>query len=245
MLEKVTDRIYYLMNEEENERPALGIVKGDQCCLLIDAGNSIEHAKILQKELEKMNFPPVRYVVLTHHHWDHAKGISAWDAMKIASSSTAELIKINYSSEQWSYINFDILFQGEFVINLGGCTCCIKELINPHRKDGTIIYVPDERTLFLGDAAYGKAVNGHNYLDRHEVIKMMEEVDTYEAEYYLCSHESICTKDEMMSYWNQINMGFQVTLGCKDKDEAIVRFQKKYGRVPNKEDLFFIESFFE
>jgi hypothetical protein len=43
MLEKVTDRIYYLMNEEESEEPALGIVKGDQCCILIDAGNSKEH----------------------------------------------------------------------------------------------------------------------------------------------------------------------------------------------------------
>lgn len=30
-----------------------------------------------------------------------------------------------------------------------------KEIINPHRDDGTIVYVLQEKTLFLGDSAYG------------------------------------------------------------------------------------------
>jgi hypothetical protein len=68
---------------------------------------------------------------------------------------------------------------------------------------------------------------------------------TYDAEYYLCSHESICTRDEIISYWNQINMGAEITSGCNQKDEAILKFQSKYGKIPNREEMFFIESFFE
>lgn len=74
---------------------------------------------------------------------------------------------------------------------------------------------------------------------------MMDEVDTYDAEYYLCSHESICKKDEIISYWNLINMGLQVTLGCKNEDEAIVRFQNKYGRIPSKEEIFLLRVFLD
>lgn len=74
---------------------------------------------------------------------------------------------------------------------------------------------------------------------------MIKEVDTYDAEYYLCSHESICTKDEIISYWNQINMGAEITLGCKRKEDAITKCQNKYGKIPNREEMFFIESFFE
>ena len=39
-------------------------------------------------------------------------------------------------------IKFDLLFQGELEIDLGGVTCFVKEMVNPHRNDGTIVYVP-------------------------------------------------------------------------------------------------------
>lgn len=62
MLEKITDRIYYYMNNDETERPALGLVCGNDCYLVIDAGNSPKHAKELKKEIESMNLPPVKYL---------------------------------------------------------------------------------------------------------------------------------------------------------------------------------------
>ena len=45
MLNKLSDTIYYLPNQDDNERPTLGLVCGDQCSLIIDAGNSTQHAK--------------------------------------------------------------------------------------------------------------------------------------------------------------------------------------------------------
>lgn len=275
MLEKVTDRIYYLMNEDDTDRPALGIVIGDNCSLVIDAGNSVNHAEEFKCEIEKLKVPPVKYVVATHHHWDHIWGLNAFDAVAIASEKTrkaAEIycgIKLDDESlkkaldneilsdfsvkcikNEFKNINefkmrdFDLTFQGQLEIDLGGTRCIIKEMINPHREDGTIIYVPSERTLFLGDAAYGCSKNGHNYYDRQKVQKMMDVVDSYEAEYYLCSHESICTREEIDTYWNQIKAGAELTENCKDKEEAINKFKEKYNGEPVGDDLFFIESFF-
>ena len=93
MLEKVTDRIYYYMNNDETDRPALGLVCGNDCCLVIDSGNSPKHAKELKKEIESMNLPPVKYLVVTHHHWDHTLGLSEWNVVTIANEITYEYMK--------------------------------------------------------------------------------------------------------------------------------------------------------
>lgn len=39
-LTKVTERIYYLINDRETDRPVLGYIKGDKYSLMVDAGNS-------------------------------------------------------------------------------------------------------------------------------------------------------------------------------------------------------------
>lgn len=275
MLEKVTERIYYLMNENEDEKPALGIIKGDSCCLVFDAGNSPTHANILLNEIEKMNFPPVKYVLVSHHHWDHIFGIERFDAIKIASNKTCELsniykgIELNDSSLEIAKkdgvlddiavklvkeefkdrtilegLQFDLLFSGELEINLGGVTCLIKEIINPHREDGTIVYVPDEKTLFLGDAAYGCTKDGRNYYDSQRLISMMKEVNAYEADYYLCSHESICTREEIIWYFNQLKMGLEMNKECKTSEDVIRKFKDYYNREPSNDDLFFLQSIY-
>ena len=130
-------------------------------------------------------------------------------------------------------------------MDVGGVTGLVKEIINPHTELGTIVYVPEEKTVFLGDAAYGCSKNGHNYYDREKTIFMMNEIDSYEADYFLCSHESICTRAEMDSYWKDLNMGIDMTKGCATIEEAIANFKKTYNKEPSRNDLFFLESFCE
>lgn len=276
MLEKVTERIYYLLNDDTNERPALGLVKGDKSCLVIDAGNSIKHAERFLNEIKDMNLPPIDYVVATHHHWDHIFGLSKFDAIKIASNKTYELakmywgIKIDNDSLEEAMMNnifnelgvkivkddlknadtleeikFDLLFDGELEINLGGITCLVKEIINPHREDGTIVYVPQEKTLFLGDSAYGCTKEGKSYFNRKKLVSMMEEVKSYGVNYYLCSHESICDKEEITWYFDKLNMGLEITKGLNNKQDVIDRFKEVYNDEPSQDDLFFLESIYE
>lgn len=245
MLEKVTDHIYYMMNDDEKDRRALGLVIGKNGCLVVDAGNSPKHAKLMQEEIKNMNLPPVKYVVLTHHHKDHIGGLSSWDAISIASKETANMILSEFGEKEWNNTRITLLYDGELLIDLGECLCSIREIVNPHRKDGTIVYVESEKTLFVGDAAYGRNINDHNYLDRNDVKTMMKEINEYDWNYVLCAHESICNKEEMISYWNNINLAAEITMDCNLKEEAIYKFEIKYGCRPSTEELFFIESFFK
>lgn len=44
MLNKINRSTFYLLNDDSLERPALGVVCGDKYSLVIDPGNSVQHA---------------------------------------------------------------------------------------------------------------------------------------------------------------------------------------------------------
>lgn len=101
MLNKLSDTIYYLSNQDDKERPTLGLVCGDRYSLIIDTGNSTQHAKDFLLEIEKLNVPPVKYVVITHAHWDHFLGMNEFDATVIVNSKTNEILK------EWQSLSYD------------------------------------------------------------------------------------------------------------------------------------------
>lgn len=244
MLEKITENIYYMLNNDEMDRPALGLIIGEKYSMIVDAGDSKEHALEMQNELKLMNIPAVKYVVLTHHHMDHIGGISSWDAITIASNTTVQCMK-SECSEEFLYENpIDIQYHSELVIDLGNYVCNIREIVNPHRMDGTIIHVEKENVLFVGDAAYGRNANGSNYYERDKVLEMMNKIESYQCDYVLCSHESICDKEEMADYFNNIKKAEEITRGCDNIDEAIKEYTRKYDSKPSKDEMFYINSFF-
>lgn len=94
-LVQISPGIYYL-SCGENDRPTLGVIVGSNATALVDAGNSPEHAKLLLTEISKLPFeiPPIKYICITHWHWDHIFGLSAFskDVKIIAQQRTIEKI---------------------------------------------------------------------------------------------------------------------------------------------------------
>lgn len=80
MLNKIRESIYYLPNQNDKERPTLGLVCGDKYSLVIDGGNSAQHARDFLHEIGKLNVPPIKYLVITHAHWDHFLGMNEFEA---------------------------------------------------------------------------------------------------------------------------------------------------------------------
>ena len=65
-LQQITPHIYWVAPAEETDRPLLGAVIGEQSTLMVDAGNSPDHAQQFLKLLKQYNFSLPEYVALTH-----------------------------------------------------------------------------------------------------------------------------------------------------------------------------------
>ncbi|MGB3101855.1 MAG: MBL fold metallo-hydrolase [Psychrobacillus psychrotolerans] len=273
MLNKLSNTIYYLSNQDNNERPTLGLVCGDSYSLIIDSGNSPQHAKDFLLEIEKLNVPPVKYVVITHAHWDHFLGMNEFDATVIVNSQTNEIIKewqsFSYDDRSLkSYVNTnqmsamcmnivqtdmpnrdsfklkspDVIFEKTLTIDLGNKVCILEKIKNTHSEDSTVIYIPDEKVVFLGDCAYGTTTNSLFHFKQSLLLPMIKDIQKYNAEMFLLGHESICDSTEMDIYWRELTRSSQVVKSSSLQD-ALDCFKVQNKRDPNNNELFFIKAF--
>ncbi|NFT93102.1 MBL fold metallo-hydrolase [Clostridium botulinum] len=93
MFNKLTDRIYYMDFEQKSDRPVLGLVVGDQYSLVIDGGNSKDHAEKFLSYVKELEIPEVKYLVLTHWHWDHVFGMKTMNLINIVHKKSNEKLE--------------------------------------------------------------------------------------------------------------------------------------------------------
>jgi len=100
-INQVSAHVYWLPPDSTTDRPVLGAVVGQNGTLVVDAGNSPAHANLLKSELERIGAPAPKFLVLTHSHWDHWFGISAFEVPAVASVETRHHLE-ELSQLDWS-----------------------------------------------------------------------------------------------------------------------------------------------
>jgi glyoxylase-like metal-dependent hydrolase (beta-lactamase superfamily II) len=100
-LRKLTDRVWLFEPDSTRTEPSVGIITTPTQTVLVDAGNSPNHARAVRASLQSIQAPPVRYVIYTHHHWDHVFGAAVWDAPVVAHERCRQHI-LAYTPEPWS-----------------------------------------------------------------------------------------------------------------------------------------------
>ena len=221
---KVTDRIYYTHFEVERDRPLLGYIRGDRLCLAVDAGHSAAHTEEFYEALKKEGLPLPDLTVLTHWHWDHTFGLHAIHGVSVSSRRTAEHlreilnaygdsieqhflsldehIRAEYAGgERITVRTPDMEYQGELTIDLGGVHACLFEAPSAHTDDSTLVYVPEEKTLFFGDAICGEFPTWK--VDPFRMSALTGVVEDIDFVHALTGHWEAWTKDEVLDHMKE------------------------------------------
>ncbi len=177
-LNRLTERVWVYPFEEERDRPNLGYIRGDRWSLAVDAGHSDAHIAGFYRALEGAGLPLPDLTVLTHWHWDHTFAMHAVHGRTLANARTDrylrdfagrvrregdgvflslhESILREYAGNRPVIIvPADMVFTGEMRLDLGGCEVRAFQADAPHTDDSTLVLVPGEKALFLGDATGG------------------------------------------------------------------------------------------
>ncbi|MFE6073424.1 MBL fold metallo-hydrolase [Paenibacillus sp. NPDC057886] len=273
MLNQLSETIYYLSNQNDKERPTLGLVCGDKYSLVVDGGNSVQHARDFLHEIEKLNVPPVKYVVITHAHWDHFLGMNEYGATIIMNSLTSQKMNDwrNYSYDDGSLQGYvdskkmtshcmetiqneiperdtfqlcppDIIFEKSLHLDLGNKVCVLETIRSTHTDDSTVVYIPDEKVIFLGDSAYCTTTNALYHFKQTHLLPMIEDIQKYDATHFLLGHESICDLEEMDKYYKELILANNAVKSTSI-EEAIEQFEAANDRKANDDELFFLQGF--
>jgi glyoxylase-like metal-dependent hydrolase (beta-lactamase superfamily II) len=69
--------------------------------VLVDCGNSPNHARRILAALAQISAPPIGYLIYTHHHWDHVFGSCVFNAPAIGHMLCRERL-LKRAAEPWS-----------------------------------------------------------------------------------------------------------------------------------------------
>ncbi len=97
----------------------------------------------------------------------------------------------------------DLVFEQSLRIDLGGVTCELLPIINPHSEDSVAIYIPEERIIFLGDASGGDYYHNQGRYDKKRLIRFMEFIK--EKDFDLCveGHDHAISKEQLLIYMQE------------------------------------------
>jgi glyoxylase-like metal-dependent hydrolase (beta-lactamase superfamily II) len=142
VLNKITDRIYYLPAEERTDRPVLGYIKGDKYSLAVDAGNSPGHVEKFYRNLRELDLRLPDFTVITHWHWDHTFGMHAVSGKTAAGHLTNRKLG---EVQKWEWTDEAMARRLQSGEDIDFCDRCIK-LEYPDRRQIKVVRAEIEFT---------------------------------------------------------------------------------------------------
>ncbi len=166
---ELADRVWVRRCEELDL--SLGLVAGDDCCLVIDTGVSADHGFAFATAVRELTPLPWQ-IAYTHDHFDHWFGTAAFgessvwavaDGARYIGSGDeqrkrwASKYRLQKREEDARAIGRSRLVppncqvSGAIGLNLGGRTVVLRQVGLAHSDNDMVVEVPDAGVLFAGD----------------------------------------------------------------------------------------------
>jgi glyoxylase-like metal-dependent hydrolase (beta-lactamase superfamily II) len=114
----------------------------------------VEFASWLKTELAQRFDVPVKYVLYSHHHQDHASGGAAFEdtAEFIGHENMVKDLTAEKGNDAYANVRApDRTYSDTLTIELGGKSVQMIHALPSHSDDSSIIYFPEERAVFAVD----------------------------------------------------------------------------------------------
>lgn len=173
-----------------------GVVAGTNGALVIDTLISAKEGRQLLADIRAVTQTPIRWVVNTHYHLDHAWGncvfaaegatiIGAEPAPKLLSERGPEALA---RAQQGGLTKEDmagtsiapatVSFMGSMFIDLGGTVVELRSLAHGHCPDNLVVWVSQDKVLFAGDLMF---VGCHPFLGEGDIKGWLVDLDAVAA----------------------------------------------------------------
>jgi glyoxylase-like metal-dependent hydrolase (beta-lactamase superfamily II) len=154
-VEKVVDGVW--MAQTDQGVNAGWILAGDEV-IAVDAGNDAATAKVLLEKIQETAGKPVRYLVITHAHGDHAGGAAAFvaaGAQIVCSENAAPALAASAAATTRPRLSM-LAFSERFAMFGAKQRVAIYFLGAAHTAGDIVVLLPDEKVLYSGDIALSK-----------------------------------------------------------------------------------------
>ncbi|MBQ1050052.1 MBL fold metallo-hydrolase [Micromonospora sp. C51] len=223
--EHLAGRVWLCAGDSDPEfvQAGVAVIADERGSVLVDAGQSPSHAREIQVALRAAGLPAPRWLVYTHHHWDHVWGACAWPEVEIIGHvSGAELLRAE-ATRPWSvrYLREEVLRNRRLGPSYRARALAVdswdelrvlppsrvftdevelptgvlaRHVGGRHAPDSTVVVVPDSGVMLLGDSWYPPPAHLRTPADEPDLALVGRLLDD-DIGWYVSSHSPPLTLD--------------------------------------------------
>jgi glyoxylase-like metal-dependent hydrolase (beta-lactamase superfamily II) len=139
----------------------------------------------------------------------------------------------------------NITFDSRITLDLGDVTCEAAHVGGDHAPDSVVMFIPQDRVLFLGDCLYPAIYTPNRYYHTETLFPLLERIMAYEADYYIEGHsDAVITRTEMQAMSDELRLiGTLVNRYKGDRDIILEALPVVVERTPTEDDLDTVDLF--
>ena len=197
-IEQVKDGLYAIIGSGGN----VGVRVTSDGVILIDDKFPRNFAEI-QDLVARVSSQPVKYVLNTHHHGDHAGG-------NVEYINIAEIIAHQNARDNMVRGNQDapprVVFTDQTAVYLGGVEVRAFYMGRGHTNGDAVIYFPDLRTVHGGDLLHGTApfIDYSNGGSSEGWVATMNNILALDFDTAIPGHGAIMDRSDVVAFRNQM-----------------------------------------
>lgn len=219
-LRRIAGRVWWYPPDPdpENVQAGVAIIADDRGSVLVDAGISPGHARAVQAAIAATSLPAPRWLVYTHHHWDHVWGACAWPDVEIIGHEAGRPLLEAERARPWShaYLRREVAANPRLGPSFRARARAMEswegfEVLPPrrtfadalmlpvgvevrhvggrHAPDSAVVADPESGVLLLGDCYYPPPFHLREPSDRPDLATVARLVDD-RFEWYVESHDA-------------------------------------------------------
>ncbi len=225
-LTKIAEDVYAYVDTKNSSKnnsfgANAGVIIGKDGIVVVDTLISAKEAKRFIRDIRSISRKPIKYVVNTHYHLDHAFGNSEFVKLgavviaqendkKAMEASGSEALKnageygLTPEDMKGTTLAYPVLAYGDRMsIDMSGQRIELIHARHSHSTGDTLVYLPGRKILFTGDIL---STNYHPFLGEgniEEWAKQLDEIKAMDTDKIIPGHGPLSGKkdlDDMKAY---------------------------------------------
>ncbi len=193
----VKDGLYYINGVGGN----VGVRVTDAGVVLVD-DKFPRNVDAIRARVAEVTDQPIRYVINTHHHGDHAGGnVGFIDTADVIAHENARKNMIRNEQEAPPRI----VYTDQTAVHLGGVEVRAHHLGRGHTNGDSVVYFPDLRTVHGGDLLHGTApfIDYANGGSSQEWLGVLDGILALDFDTAIPGHGGLMTRADVEAFRDQ------------------------------------------
>jgi glyoxylase-like metal-dependent hydrolase (beta-lactamase superfamily II) len=128
----------------------------------------------------------------------------------------------------------DFVFSSPIELDLGGIRCHLAQIGGDHSSDSSIVYIQEDKVIFLGDCLYPNIHSGTPSYTTTKLLPLLGQLLSYNADYYLAAHDpEVITRQQMGEFATFAKLAGKMAEDGLDRESILRTLQTTIGALPD------------